>query len=61
MPVFIVKTEQRQTAYFEYRVAAPSKELAEQQVTAGTESGNNYETEYDTEVILSTETENAAE
>lgn len=61
MPEFIIRTAQRQTAYFEYRVTAPTQELAEQSVKAGSESGNNYETDYDTELIESVEESKASE
>ena len=55
MPEFIIRTAQRQTAYFEYRVSAPTRELAENRVKAGTESGQVYETDYDTELVESVE------
>lgn len=60
MPIFIIRTSQRQTAYIEYRVDAPDQETAEGRVTEGRESGNTYETDYDTEVIESCEEDSEA-
>jgi hypothetical protein len=57
MPIFIIRTAQRQTAYNEYRVDAPTRDIAQGRVKAGTESGNTYDTDYDTELIESCEEE----
>lgn len=57
MPVYIIRTSQRQTAYIEYHVDAPDQETAEGRVIEGRESGNTYETDYDTEVLESCEEE----
>jgi hypothetical protein len=61
MPFYIIRTAQRQTAYYEYRVDAPTTEIAQSRVRAGEESGNNYETDYETELIESCEEEQGAD